>query len=452
MFLVAGAKLNQRTGMAIEQKVVFPCQGPRRDSPADSVAALETRYRAVRRQSEQLCEPLQVEDYVIQSMADASPVKWHLAHTSWFFETFVLTPFLRGYQPFHAQYGFLFNSYYNSVGPRWSRPERGLLSRPTVAEIYQYRAHVDEQMRRLFQAGQARAELTDIVVLGLNHEQQHQELLLTDLKHAWAANPLHPVYHAALPEAGAQPTSRWVPFAEGLAWIGHEGQEHGFAFDNESPRHRVFLEGFELASRLVSNAEYLAFIEDGGYERAELWLSDGWATRQTMGWTAPLYWAKRDGIWQVYSLAGMRPLNPSEPVCHLSCYEADAFARWAGARLPTEAEWERAAGNSALAGHFAEGGRFHPAAAAAHGDAGPLHQLYGDVWQWTASPYVGYPGYRPARGALGEYNGKFMCNQLVLRGASCATPRSHARVSYRNFFSAAARWQFSGIRLAKDFT
>jgi ergothioneine biosynthesis protein EgtB len=426
-------------------------------------------YQAVRRTTETLCEPLAVEDYGLQSMPDASPVKWHLAHTTWFFETFVLVPSLPGYSLFHPQFGFLFNSYYQAVGPRWPRPQRGLLSRPTVAEVYRYRAHVDEHLARLLQR-EPRPEVAATVRLGINHEQQHQELIVTDLKHAWAVNPLHPVYREALPGHGDPPPLRWLTFPEGLAEIGHAGD--GFAFDNESPRHRVFLHGFRLASRPVTSGEYRDFLDDGGYDRPELWLSDGWAARQAHGWAAPLYWEHHDGEWFAVTLAGLRALDPAEPVCHVSYYEADAFARWAGARLPTEAEWETAAATVPLAGHFLEGGHFHPAAAAAD-DRGPLHKLYGDVWQWTASPYVGYPGYRPPAGApgedngnrtapdspkrkvvgfhgLSEYNAKFFVNNLVLRGASCATPRSHARLTYRNFFPPDARWQFSGIRLARD--
>jgi ergothioneine biosynthesis protein EgtB len=416
------------------------------------VDTLRTLYSAIRRATETLCEPLAIEDYVIQSMPDASPVKWHLAHTSWFFETFILARHLAGYRPFHPQFNFLFNSYYESVGPRWSRPARGLLSRPTVEEIYRYRAYVDAYMADLVTWADASffETMASNMVLGLHHEQQHQELIVTDLKHAFAANPLHPVYRQALPEQGALPHSDWLPFPEGLALIGHDGK--GFGFDNEFPRHRRFLPGFQLASRLVTNAEYQMFVDEGGYDRPELWLSDGWAVRQAMGWTAPLYWEQQDQQWFVVTLSGLRALEPQEPVCHVSYYEADAFARWAGARLPTEAEWETAAAASPLTGHFLEEGRFHPAATVAAGDYGPLYQMYGDVWQWTASPYVGYPGYQPPAGALGEYNGKFMCNQLVLRGASCATPQAHARRSYRNFFHPDARWQFSGIRLAQDLT
>jgi ergothioneine biosynthesis protein EgtB len=414
-------------------------------------AALENVYRTVRRCTEALCEPLATEDYVIQSMPDASPVKWHLAHTAWFFETFLLVPHLPGYQPFHLQFGFLFNSYYQGVGPRWPRAQRGLLSRPTVVEVFDYRAYVDKHVVRLLrEAGtETLRQIATTVLLGLNHEQQHQELILTDLKHAWAANPLHPVYREALSQDGPPPRHRWLAFPAELAWIGHHGSD--FAFDNESPRHQTWLNGFQLASRLVTNAEYLAFISDGGYDLPELWLSDGWASRQAQGWEAPLYWTEKSGEWSMTTLAGLRRVRPDEPVCHISYYEADAFARWAGARLPTEAEWETAASGTPMGGHFLEGGNLHPAAASAVDDSGPLYQLYGDVWQWTASPYAGYPGYRPPPGAVGEYNGKFMCNQFVLRGSSCATPRSHARRTYRNFFPPDARWQFSGIRLAKEF-
>ncbi len=413
-------------------------------------SALESHYRTVRQRTETLCEPLVEEDYVIQSMPDSSPTKWHLAHVTWFFETFLLARHLTTYRPFHPRFRFLFNSYYNAVGPSWPRSQRGLLSRPTVKDIYRYRVFVDEQIAGLFRnpTSVSLEEMAGTLLLGINHEQQHQELLLTDLKHAWAINPLHPTYREAIPEAGHGPPLRWLSYPDGLIWIGHEGSE--FAFDNELPRHRVFLHGFQLANRLVTNAEYLAFLSDGGYDRPECWLSDGWATRQTQGWNAPLYWEKHDGQWSVVTLAGLQPLRLEEPVCHVSYYEADACARWMGARLPTEAEWETAAAGVPLAGHFIEGGRFHPAAVPAQDDLGPLFQLHGDVWQWTASPYLGYPGYQPDRGALGEYNGKFTCNQFVLRGASCATPRSHARRTYRNFFPPQARWQFTGIRLAKD--
>jgi ergothioneine biosynthesis protein EgtB len=426
---------------------------PEKAAAAPDTGTLAAQYQAVRAQTERLCDPLQTEDYLLQSMPDASPVKWHLAHTSWFFETFVLAPLMSGYRPFHPQFGFLFNSYYEAVGPRWPRPRRGLMSRPTVAEVFRYRAHVDEQVGRLLRSAPAEAQerAAAVLVLGMHHEQQHQELILTDLKHAWSANPLHPVYREALPPnplAGSE--AGWVDVPAGVVEIGHAGD--GFAYDNEGPRHRTLLHGARLARRLVTNAEYLAFMDDGGYRRPELWLSDGWAARQAHGWEAPLYWHEGDGGWQAVTLGGLRPVDPREPVCHVSFFEADAFARWAGARLPTEAEWEVAAGPAPPAGHFLEGDRFHPAADAAPDDRGPLVQAFGDVWQWTASPYVGYPGYRPSAGALGEYNGKFMCNQFVLRGASCATPRSHARRTYRNFFPADARWQFTGIRLARELS
>jgi ergothioneine biosynthesis protein EgtB len=325
-----------------------------------------------------------------------------------------------------------------------------MLSRPTVVDVYAYRAFVDKHVAQLLRTAESETlgKIAATVLVGVHHEQQHQELILTDLKHAWAANPLNPVYSEAPLETGTLPRQNWLAFPARLAWIGHDGG--GFAFDNESPRHRTWLHAFQLSTRLVTNAEYLAFVDDGGYDRPELWLSDGWAARQAQGWEAPLYWAQDGGEWSMNTLAGPRHVRPDEPVCHVSYYEADAFARWAGARLPTEAEWETAAADVPLGGHFVEGGRFRPAASSAAEDRGPIYQLYGDVWQWTASPYTAYPGYRPLTGALGEYNGKFMCNQFVLRGASCATPRSHARLTYRNFFPADARWQFSGIRLAKE--
>jgi ergothioneine biosynthesis protein EgtB len=434
--------------------------GRREFSPANPVAAhagsataegaaLAESYRTVRRCTEALCDPLAWDDYLVQSMPDASPVKWHLAHTTWFFETFLLAPHLPGYRLFNPEFRVLFNSYYQGVGPRWPRSQRGLLSRPTVVDVFSYRCYVDKYVAQLLRTAgpETLRKIAATMVLGVHHEQQHQELILTDLKHAWSANPLLPVYRDALFEVGTPPRQSWVDFADRLVCIGHDAS--GFAFDNESPCHRTWLNAFQLASRLVTNAEYLAFIDDGGYDRHELWLSDGWAARQAQGWEAPLYWRKQGGEWSMTTLAGRRRIRPEEPVCHVSYYEADAFARWAGARLPTEAEWETAA--SVPVGHFLEAGRFHPAASSAMHDSGPVYQLYGDVWQWTGSPYVGYPGYRPLTGALGEYNGKFMCNQFVLRGASCVTPRSHARRTYRNFFPADARWQFSGIRLAKEF-
>ncbi len=432
-----------------ETGLVVPEPGPNGNDP-NSPAGLAASYRAVRRQTEALCAPLAVEDYVVQSMPDASPAKWHLAHTSWFFETFLLTPGLPGYRVFSPAYAYLFNSYYNALGERIPRPRRGLLSRPPVEEIYRYRAHVDEHVLDLLEGADARRwpGLAPVLTLGLNHEQQHQELILTDLKHLFWCNPLRPVYREQEERnAGGAGPARWISFPGGLGEIGHRGEE--FAYDNERPRHPVFLAPFRLASRPVTCGEYRAFMDDGGYRRPELWLSHGWAACCREQWQAPLYWEQEAGRWRTFTLAGMRDVCDAEPVCHVSHYEADAFARWSGARLPTEAEWEAAAGEP-RAGNFLEGGELHPAPpAAAPGSPAP-HQMFGDVWEWTASPYVAYPGYRPAAGALGEYNGKFMVNQMVLRGGSCCTPRSHIRRTYRNFFPPEARWQFSGLRLARD--
>jgi ergothioneine biosynthesis protein EgtB len=409
----------------------------------ESTPTLRVAYDAVRGLTEQLCGPLQAEDYVVQSMPDASPAKWHLAHTTWFFETFVLAA-CPDYRPFHPRFAYLFNSYYNALGDRLPRPQRGLLTRPTVAEVFRYRAHVDARLRSLLADGPDET-LASLVVLGLNHEQQHQELLLTDLKHAFGGNPLRPAYCERPPERDVPtvPLS-WFAYPGGLRWLGHDGA--GFAYDNEMPRHQVLVAPFTLASRLVTCGEYRAFLADRGYDRPELWLSDGWAARQAHGWRAPLYWERIEGEWSQLTLTGLHPVRAATPVCHVSYYEADAYARWAQARLPTEAEWESAAGSCPLEGTFLDGGRLHPAPAATD----RLAQMFGDVWQWTASPYVAYPGYRPPPGALGEYNGKFMCNQLVLRGGSCATPRSHLRRTYRNFFPPDARWQFTGIRLARN--
>ena len=426
-----------------------PSPDPACPGGAPSPASLNGgAYEKIRAQSLRLCEPLEVEDYVLQSMPDASPVRWHLAHTTWFFETFLLKPFVSGYKSPDPQYEYLFNSYYNAVGEQYPRPRRGLLSRPTVAEIRHWRQSVDEQVAKLLGAPprEHAAEILRVAEIGLHHEQQHQELMLTDLKHAFAQNPLHPVY-APREESPAIDPARlsWQAFPEGIREIGHRGA--GFHFDNEAPRHRVFQDAFELASRPVSNAEFIAFIGDGGYARPELWLSNGWAKIQETCWNAPLYWEQHEGQWWHYTLSGFRPVDPAEPVCHVSYYEADAYARWAGARLPREDEWEVAAAALPMEGNFADSARFAPSPCP---PAEGLCQLFGDVWEWTASPYVAYPGYRAAEGALGEYNGKFMCDQWVLRGGSCATPGSHIRATYRNFFPADARWQFSGIRLARD--
>ncbi len=399
------------------------------------------RYRAIRSATVDLCAPLEIEDYQLQSMPAASPPKWHLAHTTWFFERFVLAAADRNFRSHHPQFDFLFNSYYDAVGERHPRGARGLLSRPTVAEVLRYRRDIDERMSVL--ADRLPPEFADLVELGLNHEQQHQELLLTDLKHAFASNPLQPAYASGVPaESASAPPLHWKWFAAGVRPLGHTGS--GFAFDNELPRHRIFLEAFEIASRLVTAGEYLAFIDDGGYRRPELWLADGWSECRSHGWQAPLYWSKDSDSWRVFTMRGMAALDPHRPVCHVSFYEADAYARWADARLPTEGEWESASTGHKVASNFVESGEFHPAADAGYG------QYFGDVWEWTASPYIAYPGYRPAPGAVGEYNGKFMCNQMILRGGSCATPAGHIRPTYRNYFPPDARWQFSGLRLARD--
>ena len=409
---------------------------------------LSSRYRAIRAATEALAAPLSPEDCAIQSMPDASPVKWHLAHTSWFFETFVLEPHLHGYRVLDPAYRVLFNSYYNAVGDKHPRPQRGLLSRPSLDEVRRYRAHVDAAMELLFERGDSVSSLAGLIELGLNHEQQHQELILTDVKHMLSCNPLRPAY-AAAPSASKSdeaPALEWIAFAEGLFEIGHDGT--GFAFDNETPRHRQFLQAFALANRPVTSGEYAAFIADGGYRRPDLWLSEGWDWINANGIVAPLYWEHAgDGVRQ-FTLHGMLPLDEDAPVCHVSLYEADAYSRWAGARLPTEAEWEVAARSVALRGRFADDGALCPRPARP-GEM-RLVQLFGDVWEWTQSAYAPYPGFRPAAGAIGEYNGKFMCNQYVLRGGSCVTPPAHIRATYRNFFPASARWQFSGFRLARD--
>lgn len=464
-------------------------------TPSKALQTLAARYRAVRAQTEALCAPLEIEDYVVQSMPDASPAKWHLAHTTWFFETLALQPSLDGYEPLDECYAFLFNSYYNSLGEQFTRADRGLVSRPTVAQVRAYRQHVDRAMNALFEGADEATSTgrstgaASVIEVGLHHEQQHQELLLTDLKHMFSRNPLAPVYRgesAAIERPQDEPAPlRWFAHPEGIYEIGHEGPTAGnrsaergetsaagpaFAYDNEGPRHRVYLQGFELASRLVTCGEWLEFMADGGYERPELWLSEGWATVEEHGWRAPLYWLQRadeddcrdvapDG-WSCFTLSGIRPVRRREPVCHVSFFEADAFARWAslripGARLPREAEWEVAAAacdqDAAIAdGNFVDDGHFHPRPLAGEPPADRPAQLFGDVWEWTSSPYTSYPGYTPPEGALGEYNAKFMSNQIILRGGSCATPRSHIRSTYRNFFPAHVRWQMMGVRLARD--
>jgi ergothioneine biosynthesis protein EgtB len=421
------------------------------DPPARE--GLAEAYRRVRQFTHTLCEPLETEDYVVQTMPDVSPTRWHLAHTSWFFEAFILREAIPDYREFHPQYSYLFNSYYNTIGSQFLRPHRGLLTRPTVAEINRYREAVDRAMEDLL-AGADDATLErflPLVQVGLHHEQQHQELMLTDIKNVLAFNPLRPAYRErdGDPPAAAPPALDWIAVEGGINHVGRD-RDGGFFFDNEAPRHEVFLEPFGIASRPVSNGEFTAFIEDGGYDRHELWLSDGWAAVKREGWRAPLYWEQSDGEWRHMTLAGMRRVDPAEPVCHLSYYEAEAFAAWSGARLPTEAEWEVAARDETIAGNFVESGRYHPAPAA-DGDGGhELLQIFGDVWEWTRSPYTPYPGFRPEPGALGEYNGKFMCSQQILRGGSAATSATHIRPTYRNFFYPHQRWQFTGLRLASD--
>jgi len=410
--------------------------------------AFAERYSAVRAASLALAHPLTPEDQAIQSMPDASPTKWHLAHTTWFFETFILNAHAQNYEEFDPAYAYLFNSYYEAEGPRHPRNERGMLSRPPLADIHRYRAHVDEAMLRIIETASADAwaAIAPLLELGFNHEEQHQELILMDIKHLLSLNPLSPAYARRGPhEARAASSLEWERFEGGLLEIGHHGE--GFAFDNEGPRHKVWLEPFRLAKRLSTVGEYLAFIEDGGYERPEFWLSDGWAAAQAEGWKAPLYWTQNGGEQRIFTLHGERALNSVEPVSHVSYYEADAFARWSGKRLAREGEWEVAARAAHEDGNFADSGAYHPRPAS---DPSTLGQMFGDLWEWTQSPYTAYPRFSPAPGAVGEYNGKFMVNQFVLRGGACVTPIGHVRATYRNFFPPAARWAFSGIRLADD--
>lgn len=413
-------------------------------------------YRSVRRFSEALCADLAPEDCVAQSMPDASPTKWHLAHTTWFFETFVLREHSPGYAPFDPAFAYLFNSYYNGEGERHARPQRGVLTRPLLEEVLAYRTHVDEQVLALLDETdeKPRGELLRVLEIGLHHEQQHQELILSDIKHLFAQNALMPAYRPPLPATTrSAPSLDFVPVPEGVYEIGQPAHPagEGFCFDNETPVHRVFVESCLLADRLITNGEFCDFIRDGGYRRPELWLDVGWATVQQSDWDKPLYWRGGPDGYTEFTLAGERELCDAEPVAHVSFLEADAFARWAGARLPTEQEWEVACGPRPVAGHFVESGRLHPRADQS-GAPGGIRQLYGDLWEWTRSSYAPYPGYRPEAGTLGEYNGKFMCEQLVLRGGSCASSRSHLRPTYRNFFRAPDRWQFTGIRLAKEST
>lgn len=443
-------------------------------STENAAAALLARFKAVRSATTALCHPLSPEDMMVQSCPEASPVKWHLAHTSWFFETFVLSEFLAGYTPYHSDFRWLFNSYYNSLGEMPEKKLRSSFSRPSLDLILAYRAHVDAAIERLLQHP-VEDEAARRIVLGIEHEQQHQELIATDIKHALFTNPLHPAYierTEALATTAIAPPLEWVDFSPGLTDIGltpDPSSVEAFAFDNETPRHPVYIAPFRLATRLVTCAEYLAFIDQNGYNRPELWLSEGWSTVRSQGWQAPLYWQRDSETksgWSIYTLHGLTPLEDlsETPVCHLSFFEADAYARWTGYRLPTEFEWEYAAAQSvrlpgdsssqpssaegpAPSPNLLESSHLHPIPAC---HIPGLQQVLGDVWEWTASPYTGYPGYAPLPGALGEYNGKFMSSQMVLRGGSCVTPATHIRLTYRNFFAPSTRWQFSGLRLARD--
>ena len=427
---------------------------PARPPSGSRSQRLLEQFRQVRDFSTRLCRSLEPEDYVVQSMPDVSPTKWHLAHTSWFFETFVVKVWMPRYRSEVPQYAYLFNSYYNAAGSMHRRDLRGLISRPTVAETYRFRESIDQCVVKLLEEADEALllEIEPVLTLGVHHEQQHQELLVTDIKHVFSQNPLYPVFQAdaAASETGRIAPQHFVEFDEATVMIGHDGT--GFSYDNEGPRHRALVPAFSLSNRLVTNGEYLAFMEAGGYTRPEFWLSLGWTTVNEQRWDAPLYWVERDGAWWNFTLSGFRPVNESEPVTHLSYFEADAYANWDGARLPTEFEWEHAAAGVPIEGNFVDAQRFHPAPALGAPGESALRQMFGDVWEWTRSAYLPYPGYRAVPGALGEYNGKFMCNQMVLRGGSCATSRSHIRPTYRNFFQPEKRWQFTGIRLARDLT
>ncbi len=426
------------------------------------VESLRDRLHQIRKFTDSLCAGLEPEDCVVQSMPDVSPTKWHLAHTTWFFETFILKKFAPGYLAEIPEYAYLFNSYYNAAGDMHRRDLRGLISRPTVSQAKRYRASIDSHIDDLLSSPDESLlhEMEPILILGFHHEQQHQELLITDIKHVLAQNPLYPVFRVGRdgalrrPDAAARRPYQFIDFEQTTAEIGHAGDE--FAYDNEGPRHQALVPAFSMATRPVTNGEYIAFIEDNGYNRPEFWLSLGWMTVNEQRWNAPLYWTKRDGAWWNFTLSGLRRVNESEPVTHISYFEADAYANWAGARLPTEFEWERAGLSCPIEGNFVETELFHPVAevspvsADKPGKGQPLQQMFGDVWEWTRSAYSPYPGYHAAPGALGEYNGKFMCNQYVLRGGSCATSRTHIRRTYRNFFQPEKRWQFTGIRLARD--
>ena len=456
------------------RRATAPPRSRESSSPAQDLLA---RFHDVRKFTAKLSENLAPEDCVVQSMPDVSPTKWHLAHTTWFFETFILKKWKPGYRDAVPEYAYLFNSYYNAAGSMHRRDLRGLISRPTVEATKKYRASVDDDIDQLVSGAdeQLFREIEPILILGIHHEQQHQELLITDIKHVFAQNPLYPVFRgsearslSAFDRAKAPQPAKFVEFGEATTEIGHDG--HGFCYDNEQPRHRALILPFSLANRLVTNREYLQFMAEHGYSRSEFWLSLGWTTITEQQWRAPLYWVERDGEWWNFTLSGMRKVDPDEPITHLSYFEADAYAKWAGARLPSEFEWERAAQDVPIEGNFVESEVFHPTRSSAapsaqsspSGGASPevagegsstnFQQMFGDVWEWTRSSYSPYPGYRAEAGALGEYNGKFMCNQYVLRGGSCATSCTHIRKSYRNFFQPEKRWQFTGIRLARDLS
>ena len=416
------------------------------------VTSLLARYDDVRAYTERLAGPLSPEDQTVQSMPDVSPTKWHRAHVTWFFETFLLADNEARFAPFQDQYWFLFNSYYEAVGPRYARAQRGAISRPGAHDVGAYRADVDDRMRDLLGSldDGTLTKLMPRIELGFHHEQQHQELLLMDIKHVLSLNPLEPAYAGRPISGGISGPLGWLEYVGGLVEIGHESADGIFCFDNELPRHQQFLQPYRLADRLVTNGEWLAFVADGGYRRPELWLSDGWAKVEEENWRAPFYWHERDGVWFEHTLTGTWRLDPELPACHISHYEADAYATWAGKRLPTEAEWEHAARleDASASGNLADHDSYHPRAAGA--PTRGLRQLFGDCWEWTSSAYLPYPGFHPADGAIGEYNGKFMSNQMVLRGGCALTPPGHARASYRNFFPSAARWPMTGVRLADD--
>ena len=454
---MSATSIETASATAAAEQSLFP-------ATQSQIERLRDRFHQVRKFTDALCVGLEPEDCVVQSMPDVSPAKWHLAHTTWFFETFILKKFVPGYRAEIPEYAYLFNSYYNAAGDMHRRDLRGLISRPTVSEAQRYRESIDSHMDDLLSNADEKLldEIEPLLVLGVHHEQQHQELLITDIKHVFAQNPLYPVFRQRNGDVAAKKITpiRFIDSEETVTAIGHDG--NGFAYDNEGPRHQALVHAFSLATRPVTNGEFIAFIEDNGYRRPEFWLSLGWMTVNEQRWNAPLYWTKRDGAWWNFTLSGLRRVDQSEPVTHVSYFEADAYANWAGARLPTEFEWERATLSCPIEGNFVETELFHPAPVAVAPNAfgavsaerpeqyRDLVQMFGDVWEWTRSAYSPYPGYRAEPGALGEYNGKFMCNQYVLRGGSCATSRTHIRRTYRNFFQPEKRWQFTGIRLARD--